>query len=98
MALINLKKLGKYKAKVLCSNCNFASEIRVPKGISVADFVRDGKCTCDNCGVVNYPEEYTTEYFEKKKKHRNEVHVVREIIKGEEQRAEESRGDGIIKW
>ena len=102
MALIDLKKFGKYKAKVLCSNCNFASEIKVPKGISVVDFIKEGSCKCDNCGVVGYPEEYTTEYFEKKKKQRNEVHIVKEIIKGPGQIAleaqEEFKGDKIIKW
>ena len=66
--LKNLKNYGSYKILVKCKNCGFKSEAKVPKGISVTDFVKDGKCKCDNCKVVSFPEEYTTEYFEKDKR------------------------------
>ena len=56
-----------YKAFMTCPNCGFNSEIKIPKGVSVADFVKGGKCRCDNCNVVFYPAEYTTEYFEREK-------------------------------
>ena len=64
MALFNLKKFGGYKALVKCPNCGFDSEVTVPKGVSVQNFVDGGKCKCDNCQVVFYPDEYTTEYFD----------------------------------
>jgi len=66
MALINLKKFGGYKVLVKCPNCGFDSEITVTKGISVQDFVNGGKCKCDNCQVVFFPEDYTTEHFQNK--------------------------------
>ena len=58
-------KMGGYKAFVKCDNCGFVSAIKVTKGISVEDFVKKGSCVCDNCGVVFFPEEYTTEFFDK---------------------------------
>jgi len=68
-------KFGNYKAFVKCPNCGFGSEIKVPKGSSVTDFVKGGKCKCDNCQVVFFPEEYTTEYFETDK--RKDINVKR---------------------
>ena len=65
--LENFKKIGGYKISVKCPNCGFGSMVKVPKGTSVTDFVKGGKCKCDNCAVVFYPEEYTTEHFEKDK-------------------------------
>ena len=56
---------GNYKIFITCPNCGFGSEARVPKGLSVTEFVKDGQCKCDDCGVVFYPKEYTTNHFEK---------------------------------
>lgn len=57
-----------YKILVPCPNCGFAdSMVKVPLGVSVEDFVKTGQCICDSCGVIFFPEEYTTEHFEKKK-------------------------------
>ena len=70
-----LKKLGSYTAFAKCPNCGFGSEIRIPKGISVPDFVKGGKCSCDKCAVVFYPEEYTTEDFEHEKVKASKVKV-----------------------
>jgi len=66
--LKNFKNFGTYKAFCKCPNCGYGSEIKITKGISVADFVKDGKCLCDNCRVVFFPDEYTTGHFEKDKK------------------------------
>ena len=63
MGLFN--KYGTYKAFCKCPNCGFGTEVKIPKGTSVADFIKGGKCKCDNCQVVFYPEEYTTGHFEK---------------------------------
>ena len=68
MGLLNNLRKGSYKIFIKCSNCGFRSEVKVPGGVSVADFVKGGKCLCDNCKVVGFPEEYTTEHFEKEKK------------------------------
>ena len=65
------KKFGSYRIYVRCVNCGYGSEVKVPKGTAVADYVSKGKCTCDNCGVVFYPEEYTTEHFERREKKGN---------------------------
>ena len=62
------KKFGTYKAFVKCPNCNYGSEVKIPKGISVAEFVKGGECKCDNCQVVFFPNEYTTGFFEKEKR------------------------------
>lgn len=56
-----------YKAFMKCPNCNFGSEVKINKGTSVAQFVKGGKCSCDQCGCVFYPKEYTTDYFEEEK-------------------------------
>ena len=69
----NLK--GNYKAYVKCPNCNFNSEVEVPKGMSVPDFVKGGKCVCDNCGIVFFPNEYTTDFFELEKRKDMQVNV-----------------------
>ena len=63
--LEKLKRRGSYIAAVKCPNCGFGSSVKVPRGISVADFVRGGKCKCDNCSVVFYPDEYSTEHFDR---------------------------------
>jgi len=79
--LTKLKKLGTYKALVKCPNCNFNSGIKVSKGVSVADFVKGGKCTCDNCQVVFFPTEYTTEQFEKEKLQEKNKDMAIKLIK-----------------
>ena len=76
-----LNKFGGYKAYVKCPNCGYGSEVKIPKGISVADFIKGGKCKCDNCQVVFYPEEYTTEHFEKDKRKNTEIKLTRSEIK-----------------
>lgn len=50
-----------------CPNCNYGCQIKIPQGISVAQFVKGGKVQCDKCAVVFFPDEYTTEFFEEEK-------------------------------
>jgi hypothetical protein len=57
----------KYTIAAKCPNCGFGTKIRIPKGTSVADFVKGGKCKCDECSVMFIPEEYTTSHFEEEK-------------------------------
>ena len=56
-------KFGKYIVRMKCSNCGFLSEAKIPRGISVDEFVKDGKFKCDNCGVITSPEEYETKWL-----------------------------------
>lgn len=87
MGLFDKFMKGHYKALIKCSNCGFMGEVKVPKGISIPDFVKEGKCICDNCKVVFYPREYTTEYFEKQK--RNELVLKQDFdIKPKEEKKE----------
>jgi hypothetical protein len=67
MSLFSKFLKGNYKIFISCPNCGIKSEVRVPRGVSVTDFVKGGKCKCDKCGVTFYPDEYTTEHFEKQK-------------------------------
>ena len=92
MAFKDLFK-GNYKAFIKCSNCGFNSEIRIPKGISVADYVKGGSCICDNCKVVGYPKEYTTKEFETDKNK-----IINKLLKPmpKKEYTEEDKGD--IQW
>lgn len=81
MPLFNFKKFGKYKAYVKCPNCGAPTEIRIPKGTSVADFVKGGKCNCDSCCCIFYPKEYTTEHFEKDRARKEILGIIKEEIK-----------------
>lgn len=67
MGLFNKLMKGTYKIFCKCPNCGFGSEVKIPRGISVADFVKGGSCKCDRCFVTFFPDEYTTEHFEKQK-------------------------------
>jgi len=66
---------GSYTISIICPNCGFGSEVKIPRGISVADFVKGGQCKCENCLVVSFPEEYTTRHFEKKKSNKKDMNI-----------------------
>jgi hypothetical protein len=87
-----------YTAMAKCPNCGFGSVIKIPKGTSVADFVKGGHCQCDSCNVVFVPEEYTTSYFEEDKiKEKNKDKVIKPKAKGYKQ-FEDYAEKGDIKW
>ena len=71
---------GNYKASVKCPNCGFGSEVKVPIGISVPDFIKGVKCKCDNCLVVFFPEEYTTEHFENEKRGNMDIKRIKNAV------------------
>ena len=79
------KRFGSYSIFVKCWNCGANINIKIPKGTAVKDFIKGGKCECDVCGVVFFPEEYTTEYFEKdkliKENQDKEVKAIKKLIK-----------------
>ena len=55
MALADMFK-KKYTANVWCNNCNTHSEVSVPKGVTVAQFVESGGCP--NCGCNTLVADY----------------------------------------
>ena len=52
MALFDgiLKK--KYTATVYCNNCNSHSEVQVPRGVTVAQFIENGPCPSCGCATL----------------------------------------------
>lgn len=53
-----------YEAKLKCENCGFMGNVKIPKGISVKEFIREGHFHCSNCGCVSTPKEYKTRWLE----------------------------------
>ena len=58
-----LRKRNKYEIKVICDNCGFPTPVLIPKGMAVPEFVDNGLCKCDNCGVIIKPGEYKTQWL-----------------------------------
>lgn len=61
--LEKVKRIGKYTAAMVCDNCGFSNEVKIPKGIKVSEFAESGKCKCDNCGCIFKPNEYKTKWL-----------------------------------
>lgn len=59
MALIDKLK-PHYIIKVLCKNCEKKCEVRIKKGVTVAEAIKDKQLKCDNCKCIIIPTEYTT--------------------------------------
>jgi hypothetical protein len=55
MALIDAFK-KKYRANVWCNNCNTHSEVNVPRGVTVVQFIESG--ACPNCGCAALVADY----------------------------------------
>ena len=55
MALKDMFK-KKYNANVWCNNCNTHSEVSVPKGVTLNQFVENGPCP--NCGCATLVADY----------------------------------------
>ena len=92
---------GTYKVFCKCPNCGFGTEIKIEKGVSVAEHIKGGKCKCDNCLVVFFPEEYTTEHFEKDKRNHTEINLMKGAIKNTIKslpKPKKEKWDGNIKW
>jgi hypothetical protein len=56
-------KLKPYVVEITCPNCGFPNLTKIPRGIKVVDFVKEGKCKCENCSIVFYPKEYKTKWL-----------------------------------
>jgi len=51
MPLINLRGLGKfYRVRVKCNNCGEIQELSIPKGETVANYMKDERAICSLCG------------------------------------------------
>lgn len=55
MALKDMFK-KRYNANVWCNNCSTHSEVAVPKGVTVAQFIESG--SCPNCGCATLIADY----------------------------------------
>lgn len=73
MALFD-KFSKKYRTHVMCYNCGMASEITVPKGMTIDSFLKSEACTCPSCGCatlrrvmqVKTPQDVKKPFFQKK--------------------------------
>jgi formate dehydrogenase maturation protein FdhE len=51
MPLINLRGLGRrYRVRVKCTNCGEIQELSVPKGETIANYIKDERAICTLCG------------------------------------------------
>ena len=46
----NLRKV--YPVSVKCSNCDLKFELKVPKGKTIAEFLKSEAAACENCGCA----------------------------------------------
>jgi hypothetical protein len=51
MTLLN-NLMKKYRINVVCENCNEFSEVDVPKGVLVKDFLSSNASKCPFCGCT----------------------------------------------
>lgn len=51
MALKDMFK-KKYTSTVYCNNCNTHSEVQIPKGVTILQFVETGPCPNCNCSTL----------------------------------------------
>lgn len=43
---------GTYEINLNCSNCDYKSLIRIPKGTKIEDWISQYKAKCKNCGCA----------------------------------------------
>ena len=43
-------KFGRYDILVTCENCGKPCTVRIKRGVTIAQAVREKTITCDNCG------------------------------------------------
>jgi len=52
-----------YEVGMSCENCGKKCVIKIKKGTSVTQAVKNKEITCENCKVVIIPKEYTTQWL-----------------------------------
>jgi DNA-directed RNA polymerase subunit RPC12/RpoP len=50
MGFIKKFMAGTYEVKMRCLNCNSKVIIKIPKGITIKEFLEDKKALCNYCG------------------------------------------------
>lgn len=62
MALLDKLK-PTYEVGMTCKNCGKKCTIRIRKGLTVRDAVKNREIRCENCKCGITPKEYTTPWF-----------------------------------
>lgn len=62
MALLDKLK-PHYEAGMTCENCGKRCVIRIKKGVSVTEAVKNKEIKCENCRCIIIPKEYTTQWL-----------------------------------
>jgi hypothetical protein len=52
-----------YEVGMNCDNCGKKCSIRIKKGVTVVDAVKNKEIKCENCKCIIVPKEYTTQYL-----------------------------------
>lgn len=60
---MGLLKMWYYYIKVKCTNCGKECDIKIKKGVSVAEAITNETIKCDNCGCLIKPNEYSTTWL-----------------------------------
>lgn len=52
-----------YMITVVCENCGKKCDVKVKKGTTVINAIKEGEIKCDNCYCNLYPSEYQTQWL-----------------------------------
>ena len=100
--LSQLKNRNNYIVYVNCINCGARGEIKVPKGISVSEYVKQGRCKCETCGVIFHPNEYSTKAFDEiaqREKVKKEIaHLPKPMLKPKQLNDFKENREERIRW
>lgn len=60
---MGLQDIFTYSIKTKCSNCGYSCNLRIKKGVSIADFAKSQKGVCNNCGCPIQIKEFQTNWL-----------------------------------
>jgi len=69
--LEKLKGMGTYSIKVKCRNCSKISIIKIPKGITISEFLDEKGGGCANCGCETITYTSTNDYVKREEWSKN---------------------------
>lgn len=52
-----------YTINVTCENCGKPCQIRIKKGVTIIDAVKNKEMKCENCKCIIMPKTYTTQWI-----------------------------------
>ena len=52
-----------YTVIIKCKNCGKTCNVKIKKGVSVAEAIEGETIKCDNCFCIIKPEEYSTQWM-----------------------------------